>query len=235
MDMGLRNFFKNSSNEIYTQNKELLEEYGLLNTVGNPNKICLKFLKSKNIDVNKDEITDDLINEFFTSKDSVDVELARIQKQKNTIFKQRKVWINIYEDDELIGTDLLLDHEGISIQKTAQRILYSQMEDIEINEGGWSKNKFIIKTSDEDVVFEINEERTLALKEILEDNMENSHRNEIDDLIELYDLLEQGKISEDEFEIRKNAIYSDDLYCTQCGEKIDTDSEFCSNCGSKTE
>ena len=87
--MGLKDIFINSSNETYNQNMELLEEYGLLNPVGNPIKIFMKFLNSKNLNINTDEITDDIINEFLTSKDSVDVELAKVDREKNTIFNQK--------------------------------------------------------------------------------------------------------------------------------------------------
>ena len=229
--MGLKDIFINSSNETYNQNMELLEEYDLLNPVGNPIKTFMKFLNSKNLDINKDEITDDLINEFLSSKDSVDVELAKVDREKNTIFNQRQVWINILKDDTLIGTDLLLSHDGITIEKTNQKIPYSKINDIDISEGGWSKDKITIETETEDIAFEINEEKSTALMEILEDNIENSKRSEIDDLMELYDLLAEGKITQEEFEIKKDLIYSDDAYCTECGKKIDFDSKFCTHCG----
>ena len=87
--MGLKDIFINSSNETYNQNMELLEEYGLLNPVGNPIKTFMKFLNSKSLDINTDEITDDLINEFLGSKDSVDVELAKVDREKKTIFNQK--------------------------------------------------------------------------------------------------------------------------------------------------
>ena len=229
--MGLKDIFINSSNETYNQNMELLEEYDLLNPVGNPIKTFMKFLNSKNLNINKDEITDDIINEFLSSKDSVDVELAKVDREKNTIFNQRKVWINILEDDTLIGTDLLLSHDGITIEKTGQNIPYSKINDIDISEGGWSKDKITIETETEDIAFEINDEKSTALMEILEDNIENSKRSEIDDLMELYDLLADGKITQEEFEIKKDLIYSDDAYCTECGERIDFDSKCCNHCG----
>ena len=87
--MGLKDIFINSSNETYNQNMELLEEYGLLNPVGNPIKTFMKFLNSKNLNINTDEITDDIIKEFLSSKDSVDVELAKVDREKNTIFNQK--------------------------------------------------------------------------------------------------------------------------------------------------
>ena len=86
--MRLKDIFTNSSNETYNQNMEILEEYGLLNPVGNPIKIFMKFLNSKNLDINTDEITDDLINEFLSSKDSVDVELAKVDREKNDILRK---------------------------------------------------------------------------------------------------------------------------------------------------
>lgn len=230
--MELKNIFRTSSNEILESNNDLLEEHGLLNILGSPNKLFLRFLNSKNININEDEITDELIEEFENSLDSINLKLAKIEKQKEIIFKQEKVWINILEDDEWIGTDLLLTHEGIIIQKTNQKILYSQIDEIIISEGGWSKNKVTITTDDGEVIFEINEDNAIPLKEILESNISNQH-DDIDDLIELYNLFEEGKISEEEFEVRKAVIYSDDVYCTECGEKLDLDSEFCSNCGHK--
>ena len=59
--MGLKDFFTNSSNEIYKHNMELLEDYDLINPMGSPNKLFLKFLKSKDIQINRDKITGDLI------------------------------------------------------------------------------------------------------------------------------------------------------------------------------
>lgn len=230
--MELKNIFRTSSNEILESNNDLLEEHGLLNILGSPNKLFLRFLNSKNININEDEITNELIEEFENSIDSINLKLAKIEKQKEIIFKQEKVWINILEDDEWIGTDLLLTHEGITIQKTNQKVLYSQMNEIIISEGGWSKNKVTITTNEGEVIFEINEANAIPLKEILESNISNQH-DDIDDLIELYNLFEEGKISEEEFEVRKAVIYSDDVYCTECGEKLDLDSEFCSNCGHK--
>lgn len=227
--MELKDLFTNSSNETYTQNEELLEEHDLLNIFGSPNKLFLKFLQSKNLDILKDEITEDLIEEFLSSKDSIDLQMAKIQRQKQIIFNQRKVWISTDEQSE--GTDLILDHDGITIEGTGKKILYSDIDDIEISEGGWSKNRFLIRTEDEEIVFEINEEKAIPLKEILEDNISNQSYDEIDELLELLSLYEDGKISEDEYEARKAIIYSDDVYCTNCGEKIDPDSEFCEHCG----
>ena len=62
--MELKDFFRNSSNEIYAQNEELLEEHDLINVFGSPNKLFLKFLKTKKLNIMEDEITEDLIEEF---------------------------------------------------------------------------------------------------------------------------------------------------------------------------
>ena len=94
--MGLKDIFINSSNETYNQNMELLEEYGLLNPVGNPIKIFMKFLNSKNLDINTDEITDDIIKEFLSSKDSVDVEIAKVDREKNTILRKELLETLLY-------------------------------------------------------------------------------------------------------------------------------------------
>ena len=90
--MGLKDIFINSSNETYNQNMELLEEYCLLNPVENLIKIFMKFLNSKNFDINTDEITYGLINEFLSSKDSVYVELANVHKQKKHYFQRKNYW-----------------------------------------------------------------------------------------------------------------------------------------------
>ena len=94
--MGLKDIFINSSNETYNQNMELLEEYGLLNPVGNPIKTFMRFLNSKNLNINTDEITDDIINEFLSSKDSVDVELAKVDREKNTILRKELLETLLY-------------------------------------------------------------------------------------------------------------------------------------------
>ena len=232
--MELKDLFTNSSNETYTQNVELLEEHDLLNVFGSPNKLFLKFLQSKKLDIMKDEITEELIEEFETSKDSISLKQARIQRQKETIFRQRRVWINIREGDEWVGTDLILDHDSVTVESTGKKIPYSKIRDMEISEGGWSKNRFQITTDDGQIVFEINEEKAIPLMEIIGDNIQNQH-DEIDDLLELLTLYEDGKISEEEYEARKAVIYSDDVYCTECGEKIDSDSEFCQHCGCRVE
>lgn len=233
--MELKNFFKNSSNDTYNQNMDLLEDYDLITTMGSPNKLFLKFLKSKKLEIKTDELTPEIIEEFEDSIDSINLKLAKIQKEKEGIFKQKKVWANILQDDEWVGSDLFLEHDGVTIQKTKEKLLYSEMVEINISEGGWSKNKITIDTYDDEFVFEINETKAIPLKEILEDNIDNQKRDEFDDLLDLYNLFEQGLISEDELEVRKALIYSDDRYCTNCGEKLDGDSQFCTNCGHPVE
>lgn len=230
--MELKNIFKNSSFDTLDSNKELLEEHDLLNIMGSPNKVFLKFLNSKNIDINEDEITEELIEEFEGSKDSISQRLARAQRQKEIIFKQRKVWINITEGERTIGTDLILFHDHILIEETGMEIPYTDMADIDLSEGSWSKDTFTITTKEGDEIsFEINENNALPLKEIIEDNIENQNYDEIDALLELNSLYEEGKISSEELEARKAIIYSDDVYCTNCGAKIDSDSLFCPECG----
>ncbi|WP_458405274.1 zinc-ribbon domain-containing protein, partial [Methanobrevibacter sp.] len=214
---------------------DLLEDYDLITPLGSPNKLFLKFLKSKNLKIKKDEITSELIEEFESSIDSINLKLAKNQKEKEIIFKQKKVWINILDGDELIGTDLLLEPDGIIIDETDEKLLYAEMVEIEISPGGWSKNKFTIDTYDDEFIFEINETKAVPLKEILEDNIANQNNDEFDDLLELYDLFERGLISEEELEVRKALIYSDVIYCSNCGYKLDNGSEFCSNCGHKIE
>lgn len=233
--MGLKDLLRNSPDTTYYKNMELLEEYDLLTTFGSPNKVFLNFLKTNNINIDEDEITENLIEEFLSSNTSKDLEATRIQKQKDIIFKERKVWVNICIDGEWRGTDMILDHEGICIEKTKNKISYADMIDIEICDGGWSKKKVQITTESKDITFTINEERAVALAEIIEDNMEHEKHSEIDDLIKLYDLYESGEISEDEFNMRKDILYSDDIFCTNCGERLDEDSLFCSNCGSRIE
>ena len=75
---------------------ELLEEYGLLNPVGNPIKTFMKFLNSKNLNINTDEITDDIIKEFLSSKDSVDMEIAKVDREKNTILRKELLETLLY-------------------------------------------------------------------------------------------------------------------------------------------
>ena len=229
--MELKNIFNNSSFDILDANKELLEEHDLLNIMGSPNKVFLKFLNAKGIDINRDEITEELIAEFEDSADSINLKLAKIQRQKEMIFRERKVWINIAEGESITGSDLILHHDRITIEETGREIPYSEMVDIEISEGGWSKNTFTIATEDDEITFEINEDKAVPLMEIIEDNIDNQNYDEIDALLELNSLYEEGKISSEELEARKAIIYSDDVYCTNCGAKIDSDSLFCPECG----
>jgi hypothetical protein len=233
--MGLKDFFTNSSNETYKQNMELLEDYDLINPMGSPNKLFLKFLKSKKLEINRDEITTDLIEEFEDSIDSINLRLAKNQREKELIFKNRSVWVNICLNGQWTGSDLILEHESITIQKTGEEILYRDIMDIEIADGGWSKNRFTIYTDGSRYLFEINENKAQPLKEIIEENVSHQTHDEIDDLLELYSLFDEGKISAEELEVRKALIYSDDRYCTNCGEKLDIDAEFCPNCGERAE
>ena len=233
--MELKNFFRNSSNKIYTHNMDLLEEYDLITPMGSPNKLFLKFLNSKNLKIKEDELTSELIEEFEGSIDSINLRLEKNQREKEIIFKQEKVWINILIDDEWVGSDLLLEHDGVTIEETGEKLLYTEMADINIDKGGWSKNRIVIDTYDDEFVFEINEAKAVPLKEILEDNIDNQTHDEFDDLLDLYALFDEGKISEEELEVRKALIYSDDRYCTECGMKLDPDSDYCSNCGHKVD
>ena len=229
--MELKDIFKTSSNDVLDRNNELLEDHDLVNILGSPNKLFLKFLKSKNLNINEDEITEDLIDEFENSVDSINLRLAKNQRQKEIIFTERKVWISIPSPDGWIGTDLILHHDRITVEETGREIPYSDILDIEIDDGGWSKDRFEIITEDSSLIFEINEAKAVPLKEILEDNIAHSTRDEFDDLLELMSLFEEGKISHEEYELRKAIIYSDDVYCTNCGEKLDSDSRFCPECG----
>ena len=231
----MKNFFRNSSNNVYNQNMDLLEDYDLITPMGSPNKLFLKFLNSKNLKIKEDELTSELVEEFESSIDSINLCLAKIQKEKEIIFRQEKVWINIPVDDEWVGSDLLLEHDGVTIEKTGEKLLYSEMADITIEKGGWSKNRIIIDTFDDEFVFEINDAKAVPLKEILEDNIDNQTHDEFDDLLDLYALFDEGKISEEELEVRKALIYSDDRYCTECGIKLDPDSDYCSHCGHKVD
>lgn len=229
--MELKNFFKNSSNDIYNRNMDLLEEHDLLSPMGSPNKLFLKFITARNLKIKEDEITAELIEEFEGSLDSINLRLERNQREKQIIFEQQKVWINICEDNKWVGTDLMLLHDGVVIERTGEKFLYSEMAEINISDGGWSKKRVTIDTYDGEFVFEINDVKAVPLKEILEDNIDNQTHDEFDDLLDLYALFDNGKISEEELEVRKALIYSDNFYCTSCGEKLDPDSEFCSNCG----
>jgi len=233
--MEMKNFFRNASNNVYNQNMDLLEDYDLITPMGSPNKLFLKFLNSKNLKIKEDELTSELVEEFESSIDSINLCLAKIQKEKEIIFRQEKVWINIPVDDEWVGSDLLLEHDGVTIEKTGEKLLYSEMADITIEKGGWSKNRIIIDTFDDEFVFEINDAKAVPLKEILEDNIDNQTHDEFDDLLDLYALFDEGKISEEELEVRKALIYSDDRYCTECGIKLDPDSDYCSHCGHKVD
>lgn len=234
--MEFRNFFKNSSNEIYKHNMDLLEEYDLVTPFGSPNKLFLKFINSKNLKIKEDEFTEELIEEFESSMDSINLKLHKNQRQKEIIFKQQKVWITVLQNDTWTGTDLLLEADKIIIDLTGEEIFYSEMGEITIGEGESFKKKVTIDTWDDEFVFQINEDNALALKEILEDNISNQEsEDEFDELLELYDLYAEGKISSEEFELRKAMIYVDERYCTNCGVKLEPDSDFCSSCGHEVE
>ncbi|MBE6500272.1 MAG: zinc ribbon domain-containing protein [Methanobrevibacter thaueri] len=226
--MELKNFFKISYNEIYNQNMDILEHYDLVNPLGSPNKLFLKFFNSKGLKINNDLITDELIKDYEDSVDLINLKLDKVRKEKEIIFKRQRVWINICIDNEWKGSDLFLTSDYINIDLTGEKIFYNEISNINIEEGSWSKKKIILYlNNDEKIIFEINENSAVPLKEILEDNI----FDEVDQLLNLYSLFDEGKISEEEFELRKTVIYSDDLYCTNCGAKLESDSRFCSNCG----
>ena len=79
--MELKNIFRSSSNRVLDDNNDLLEEHDLLNIMGSPNKLFLKFLTSKGLNINEDEITEDLIEEFEDSIDSINLRLEKIKRQ----------------------------------------------------------------------------------------------------------------------------------------------------------
>ena len=78
--MELKNFFKNSSNDIYNRNMDLLEEHDLLSPMGSPNKLFLKFITARNLKIKEDEITAELIEEFEGSLDSINLRLEQNQR-----------------------------------------------------------------------------------------------------------------------------------------------------------
>ncbi len=88
--MGLKDLLRNTQNDILEQNEELLEDYDLINTFGSPNKLFLKFLNSKNLKIDEDIITEELIAEFQDSVDSINLKLEKIKKQKENIFKEKR-------------------------------------------------------------------------------------------------------------------------------------------------
>ena len=77
--MGLKDLLRNTQNDILEQNEELLEDYDLINTFGSPNKLFLKFLNSKNLKIDEDIITEELIAEFQDSVDSINLKLEKIK------------------------------------------------------------------------------------------------------------------------------------------------------------
>lgn len=226
--MALRDVLFESSSDIYIQNMELLEDYQLITPMGSVKKSFLKFLASKDLNLNKNLLSEDVIDEYERLNGEYS---RRFQKQITSIFNERKVWITIEDGGEWRGCDLYLDSEGIIIENPYQKILYSDIDEINISEGGWSKNRFSITCAGDDFVFEINEDNAYPLKEILEENIENSHYDESDELFEIYELYEKGLLSQEEFEVRKEAIYNDVVYCTNCGFKLERGSKFCSECG----
>ena len=141
--MELKNFFTVSSNETYIQNMDLLEHYNLVSPLGSPNKLFLEFLKSKDCNIKKQPLSRELIEEFEETLESTNLREIKIQKEKEIIFNQRKVWISL---DEETGCDLILNPEEIVIEKTGQAVPYAEMIGIEIDEGGWSKKRFTIFT-----------------------------------------------------------------------------------------
>ena len=226
--MALRDIILDSSNDIYIQNMELLEDYDLITPMGSVKKSFLNYLVSKDLKLNKNLLNEDLIDEYERLSEDYN---RRFQKEITTIFNERKVWINILDGDEWKGCDLYLKAEGIIIENPYQNILYADIDEINISEGGWLKKRFSITSSGEEFVFEINEDKAYPLKEILEENIVNSSYDDSDELLEIYELYEKGIISSEEFEIRKDGIYNDVVYCTNCGFKLDRGSKFCSECG----
>lgn len=66
--MGLKDIFtKNSWNETHYQNKILLEKEGLMGKLG-PKTDFIKFLNQKNLNLSKDELTKELIDEYKAQK-----------------------------------------------------------------------------------------------------------------------------------------------------------------------
>ena len=76
---------------------------------------------------------------------------------------------------------MILLHDGVVIERTGEKLLYSEMAEINISDGGWSKKRVVIDTYGGEFVFEINDVKAVPLKEILEDNIDNQTHDEFDD------------------------------------------------------
>lgn len=154
-------------------------------------------------------------------------------------------------------TKLLFMDNGINVKSTGDVVLYEDVKNVILGEKGFLHTIITVVTHNGGgLIFKVSNNDASAVKSIIDDEITTIENNvpvegviddNIDILMKYADLFERGLITKEEFNRKKDELlYSkvkDDsslnqqqnrtLYCGNCGQKVDSDSNFCTFCGHK--
>lgn len=161
------------------------------------------------------------------------------------------------------NTLLLFIDDGINVKSTGNVVLYDDIKKVVLGEKGFIHTIVtIITKNDNGLICKVTNIEAPAFKSIIEDYI-NTVSNEVvqnnnidelnenaDVLLKYADLYERGFITREEFEQKKeellhhsnnehnslssNPVQEDKpIFCGNCGNPVDGDSNFCTNCGYK--
>lgn len=147
---------------------------------------------------------------------------------------------------------------GLRIDETEQFIHYKQVDYVDYSQKSDRKGLFAFKRNGitfvmkngEQIIMRVMADDLDAIRYWIEKDMKNtdviSNNNGGNDdlLVKYFDMFEKGLITQEEFNLKKEELlYGDDsfsntesasaMYCSNCGNLIEDDSNFCSKCGNK--
>lgn len=147
------------------------------------------------------------------------------------------------------STELIFLDKGISIKSTGGVLLYEDVKTVVVGDKGLLRTMITILTNTgNDFVCKVFNNDLEAFKTIIEDNITSKEENitqdesdNADALLKYAELYEKGLITREEFDLKKEQLlYSNEpvtdnkiVYCSNCGEAMDHDSNFCTKCGSE--
>lgn len=228
--MGFKTIFKNNAwNETQAKNKDLIKKNGLSNTLG-INFDFTKYYTDKGINLLKDELTQEFIDEYFAQKES-EIKLTGIDKDIDKILRTGKANIKVPDKVDAIGsaaigafalgktgamigamgggattwnsTKLLITDIGLTIKKTGQGITFDEITEVNLAEN------IINLTSKYGNHMFFKADKPTPLKQIIDERVpkENtSQSNNVDDLMKYAELYEKGLLTKEEFEAKKKEL-----------------------------
>lgn len=154
---------------------------------------------------------------------------------------------------------LLFMNEGINVKSTGNTLLYEDIKSIVLGNRGFVHTIVTILTHNgNSLICKVSNNEVSAFKSIIEENIENKNsnnnitelNNNADILLKYADLYDRRLITHEEFEQKKQELlYNNDyennslksevingnnpVFCDNCGNPIEENSNFCTNCGYK--